>query len=535
MLCDTGQKYAIACGKFSSYSEYRHGAYDLATQCPARSRSIRRHTIVAATSTADAGTQSLPHSRPQSRGPTVSSASSDTDYSNHLACTLPEMSWSRNSLQDELLHSFISVGPRFLPYLNPQDIPDRTPNQYSEQKNWQQAMECVSLTLEEIVHIRSVLTKAELESLPVEGHVKEDVEKRKLGVVVVEFRGRKFVVVEFRDRKVAVVKFRDRKVVVVEFRDRKVFVVEFCGRGRLLWWSSEVGRLSWQSSGVGGLVVAEFCGRGLDIFMSQEGPQLCCGMANRLPPRRTRFDSWQGRSPDFRMMKPLAPCVVHTMQHWSSLLGFMQSYALLKTSQHCEGQPYHQVCFLCLKTRFGLFGPRGHECKLCKRTICSRCSSKMRIPTEHFSQVPVYALSPGLSSPEEEVKDSFPRSLMNRLMVPQTARNSVGSAPSSPHLSRVESASAPGSGMGSSMADSMEGPISLPAFSPASTSASERRSRFNRAMTVGQPQNKKEKLKGLQMIVCHDCKMMVIQIIKTSRTSRNNAIRNLTLNLSPVY
>jgi spire-like protein len=48
------------------------------------------------------------------------------------------------------------------------------------QKNWQQAMECLSLTLEEIVHIRSVLTKAELESLPVEGHVKEDVEKRKV-------------------------------------------------------------------------------------------------------------------------------------------------------------------------------------------------------------------------------------------------------------------------------------------------------------------------------------------------------------------
>lgn len=38
----------------------------------------------------------------------------------------------------------------------------------------------LSLTLEEIVHIRSVLTKAELEALPVEGRVKEDVEKRKV-------------------------------------------------------------------------------------------------------------------------------------------------------------------------------------------------------------------------------------------------------------------------------------------------------------------------------------------------------------------
>nr|CAD7395545.1 unnamed protein product [Timema poppensis] len=365
-------------------------AYDLATQCPTRRASMRRHTVVAA-SAIEMGTQSLPHSRPQSRGPTPSSASSETDSGN-LGCTLPEMSWSRTSLQDELLHS----------------------------KNWQQAMECLSLTLEEIVHIRSVLTKAELESLPVEGHVKEDVEKKK-------------------------------------------------------------------------------------------------------------------------------------------------------------------VCFLCLKTRFGLFGPKGQECKLCKRTVCTKCSSKMRIPTEHFSRVPVFALSPGLSSPEEESKESFPRSLMNRLMVPEMVRNTVGSAPSSPNLQRGESVSAPGSGMGSSMADSMEGPISLPAMSPASTTTSERRyildssnyqedtywyqqglvllrvnvipslqrthpilsrcgpslrwdmARLNRSQTVGRPEIKKEKLKGLQMVVCHDCKMMVIQIIKTSRTSRNNAIRNLTLNLSPVY
>jgi spire-like protein len=101
----------------------------------------------------------------------------------------------------------------------------------------------------------------------------------------------------------------------------------------------------------------------------------------------------------------------------------------------------------------------------------------MRIPTEHFSRVPVFALSPGLSSPEEEAKESFPRSLMSRLMVPDMVRNSVGSAPSSPNLTRGESMSAPCSGVGSSMADSMEGPQSLPAISPASstTTTSERR------------------------------------------------------------
>lgn len=40
--------------------------------------------------------------------------------------------------------------------------------------------ERLSLTLEEIVHIRSVMTKAELEGLPIEVRIKEDVEKRKV-------------------------------------------------------------------------------------------------------------------------------------------------------------------------------------------------------------------------------------------------------------------------------------------------------------------------------------------------------------------
>lgn len=56
-----------------------------------------------------------------------------------------------------------------------------------------------------------------------------------------------------------------------------------------------------------------------------------------------------------------------------------------------------------------------------------------------------------------------------------------------------------------------------------------------RSKTLGRADPKAEKLKGLEMTVCHDCKTMVIQIIKSSRTSRTNAIRNLTLNLSPVY
>lgn len=47
-------------------------------------------------------------------------------------------------------------------------------------KEEEQPDEKLSLTLEEIVHIRSVMTKAELEQLPIEVRIKEDVEKRKV-------------------------------------------------------------------------------------------------------------------------------------------------------------------------------------------------------------------------------------------------------------------------------------------------------------------------------------------------------------------
>lgn len=156
----------------------------------------------------------------------------------------------------------------------------------------------------------------------------------------------------------------------------------------------------------------------------------------------------------------------------------------------------------------------------------------MRIPTEHFSNVPVVLLSPSLmSSPEEEVKESFPRSLVNRLMPEEstpTHTNSVGSAPNSPSLQRsnVMTCSAPPS--------RLENYLESQVSSPARSTSSERRVPPRRlGSKVG------ERIRGVQMIVCHDCKIMVIQIIRSSRTSRsairNNAIRNLTLNISPVY
>lgn len=105
-----------------------------------------------------------------------------------------------------------------------------------------------------------------------------------------------------------------------------------------------------------------------------------------------------------------------------------------------------KVCFLCLRTRFSIFGQWGMLCKLCNRTVCSKCYSKMRIPTEHFRNVPVVLLSPSLmnspagsqvSSPSHHVHqtssgpasgcaanfdENFPRSLMERLLRPEIER-----------------------------------------------------------------------------------------------------------------
>lgn len=91
-----------------------------------------------------------------------------------------------------------------------------------------------------------------------------------------------------------------------------------------------------------------------------------------------------------------------------------------------------KLCFLCLRTKFGILGPRGVPCKLCQRTVCAKCYTKMRIPTEHFSNVPVQLLSPSrqnspsvsnVPSPSHHgggavggVDESFPRTLMERLL-----------------------------------------------------------------------------------------------------------------------
>ncbi|KAL7043723.1 hypothetical protein ACKWTF_001640 [Chironomus riparius] len=251
-----------------------------------------------------------------------------------------------------------------------------------------------------------------------------------------------------------------------------------------------------------------------------------------------------------------------------------------------------KLCFLCLRTKFGILGPRGVPCKLCQRTVCAKCYTKMRIPTEHFSNVPVQLLSPSRQnspsisnapSPSHHngIDESFPRSLMERLLrtdVDRKTRNTVGSAPSSPKNQRSTS-STPGSSQQNSltiinngvsthltattvvgakdnqnslrnslMSRSMEGPRSLPPQSPRSLPQSncstlDRRSTLKKAFTLMQNQHsnydQKEGLRGELMAVCNDCRGLVLNIIRYSRQTRSSAknmkIKSLTLDLSPVY
>ncbi|CAB3383641.1 Hypothetical predicted protein [Cloeon dipterum] len=148
----------------SNVNPWRRTAYDLATQCPSRRATLRRRHTVVGTKDEKAENEvndELPakrcsHAFDAEKG---EEAEEDDETKTHTSLGSCELNWSRSSLQDELLQS----------------------------SHWQSAMECLSLTLEEIVHIRSVLTKAELDGLPVEGRIKEEVEKRKVSASKILF------------------------------------------------------------------------------------------------------------------------------------------------------------------------------------------------------------------------------------------------------------------------------------------------------------------------------------------------------------
>ncbi|XP_025412027.1 protein spire homolog 1 isoform X2 [Sipha flava] len=196
----------------------------------------------------------------------------------------------------------------------------------------------------------------------------------------------------------------------------------------------------------------------------------------------------------FKNTLPTSDCLTLTLQeliHIRSVLTKAEIESLPVEGNFKEDVENRKVCFLCMKTRFGIFGPWGQECKMCQRTVCSKCCTKMRMPTEHLSQIPVVALSPNVATSEQNSWWS---------------KSSWGSAPSSPQKSLAVG----GSGSHNSMSASYHG---------------------SSAVT----QNITRAKYSAQMAVCLDCKTMVLQEIKTSRVNRSNLLRHLTLDLSSVY
>ena len=49
-----------------------------------------------------------------------------------------------------------------------------------QQEHWANALQTLDLTLAEVIHIRSVLTKAEMEGLTIDANLREDLERGKV-------------------------------------------------------------------------------------------------------------------------------------------------------------------------------------------------------------------------------------------------------------------------------------------------------------------------------------------------------------------
>lgn len=189
-----------------------------------------------------------------------------------------------------------------------------------------------------------------------------------------------------------------------------------------------------------------------------------------------------------------------------------------------------RVCFLCISTRFSLFN-RGQKCQICKQNVCSKCISRMRIPVEQFSAVPVQVLSPvpPISPPPHAATPLA--SLCSTHLA-----NCAGSAPNSPKAARKS----PGvsqlnvsqlkdqldrlpSATPTYVATPLAPPPAVtgrwPQFSGAATLPGKKTAR-RWSMLVSARAGEREKLEGSLLAVCHDCKQMVLQVIRTQGITR---------------
>jgi len=275
-------------------------------------------------------------------------------------------------------------------------------------------------------------------------------------------------------------------------------------------------------------------------------------------------------SPEWQRALQTLNLSLEEVAHIRSVLTKAELEALPLDGSMKENVGKGKVCFLCMKTRFGLFS-RGQKCDMCKQIVCSKCHTKMNIPTEHFTATPVYALSPCQEGGGQTAPPSTPgqRAPLFKLGVPSVpgVNNSAGSAPSSPGIQRRNTEThsldpsffkanqepvSPGSISTISGLTSLGGcgltslpPVALaPAsFQPISLPPATDQNKFNtlprktnrRWSMIGTRSVQREKLEGSPQNVCLDCKEMVLQMIRTSRTTKKMQLARSMFfsNLSP--
>merc|ERR1719309_636056 len=92
-----------------------------------------------------------------------------------------------------------------------------------------------------------------------------------------------------------------------------------------------------------------------------------------------------------------------------------------------------RLCFVCEKTRFGVFS-WASVCTLCSKYVCSKCTTKIKLPGDHLRDIPVSILSSQLlcvQQPEPDSENSLIRRFSNQLGI-----SGSYSSPTSPASSK---------------------------------------------------------------------------------------------------
>ncbi|CAN8001142.1 unnamed protein product, partial [Ixodes pacificus] len=226
--------------------------------------------------------------------------------------------------------------------------------------------------------------------------------------------------------------------------------------------------------------------------------------------RQSADDPWFASQAQWEKSMECLSLTLEEVVHIRNVLTKAELESLLMNRPLYEDVEKRKVCFTCKKTKFSFFRPWGVKCKLCERTICDKCSTKMHIPTDRFDRIPVYMLCPTAS--EEESPTHSP--------LPAAFQFASGSAPSSPTLSRP-----PGATFNARLNVTVYPPPPVAKLRHRASVCSppgggRRRPPLLRSRTfqhkASSPQE--EQLRGPLMTVCRDCKGMIRHIILASRT-----------------